>query len=119
MYLRITIFFRCSTYSAGTPTFRLRVGTNTGTPSANTLIAQNAIGSASVAPIIRNMHLSVGLLETINTSSNLSSDESATNTYASVTPDFTQQNYLFITGVPSNAGNTIKCMHVLIEAYGS
>lgn len=119
MYLRITIFFRVSVYSAGTPTFRLRIGTNTGTPSANTLIAQNAVGSVNVVPVIRNMHLSTGLLETINTSGNISSDESATASYASVTPDFTQQQYLFITGTPSNAGNTIKCMHVLVEAFGS
>lgn len=112
--LRITAFFRCTSYTSGTLALRLRLGTNTGSPTSNTQVAQVALGAANGIPLVRNYTCTTNLLEGVTFTTNLVNDEAAASGYASAVKDWTTQQYLFATIALANIANVAELSSIQI-----
>lgn len=118
--LRITLWFRVSTYVSGSIPFRFRLGTNTGTPTAGTQIALSPnVGSASGGAMKRTFICKPNSIQGWGFNSGLTTDESATIAYSTASPSWASQQYLFITCNPINSGNVVEVTSILVEIIGS
>lgn len=112
--LRITAFFRVTSYTSGTVNLRFRIGTDTASPTSNIQVAVITANSAVIAPLVRNYTCKTNLLEGANFSGTVYSDEGGTYLYSSTTKDWTTQQYLFVTITPNNSANVVELSSIQI-----
>lgn len=117
-----------STFAGSGISHRLRIGSYAspidGASGANsigqqTLIAVNAVGSATQFPITRNGFIfkggASGSIYGISTASNIVDDTNSAALFSTLaTKDFTTQHYLYVTFNPSNAGAVVQHNQILI-----
>ena len=107
---------RCTVFSAGGLTLRLRIGSiaspSNAQAAAATLLAQTAIHSNTTvySPMQRHFAIKSGASGSIVGSATTAgfTDVSGYNTYTANSVDFSTNQYLYITIVPAAVGNTLE-----------
>lgn len=107
---------RCTVFSSGGLTLRLRIGSiaspSNAQAAAATLLAQTTISTTTTvyAPMQRHFAIKSGASGSIVGSATTAgfTDVSGNNTYTANSVDFSTNQYLYITIVPAAVGNTLE-----------
>jgi hypothetical protein len=107
-------YFQSITTFAAAASARVKIGTiPTPTPAqlaTQTQLAQNAAGSGTSINIFRELPIiggASGSIKAPNPTGNILSDETTAGLLTTIPIDWTVQQYIYLTAVPSNTGNTL------------